>query len=121
MNLYDYKELVVWQKAMELARKIYLITKKLPKEEMFGMTSQMRRASVSIPSNIAEGHSRFSTKEYKQFLSIAHGSNAELETQLILCANIGYLPAGEVEPLLSDCFEITKMIYKIIDTLDKKS
>ena len=80
----SYRELIVWQKSMELAEKVYLLVKALPKEETYALSDQMRRAAVSIPSNIAEGHARQSQKEFLQFLCIARGSRAELETQLLL-------------------------------------
>ena len=76
----NYKELIVWQKAMDLTTEVYRLTKKSPKDELYGLTNQLRRATVSIPANIAEGNVRFSTKEYLRFLSIARGSKAEVET-----------------------------------------
>ena len=91
----DYKKLLVWQKAIELAIEIYKVTKSLPEDEKFGLSSQMRRAVISIPSNIAEGQSRHSKKEFIHFLRIAQGSNSELETQLILCENLSYLSARQ--------------------------
>lgn len=105
----DYRELVVWQKAMEVAKQVYLLVKKLPKEEIYALSDQMRRAAVSIPSNIAEGNARNSSKEYAQFLSIARGSKAELETQLLLCKETGYLAQTEIQPLLVQLKEIGKM------------
>jgi four helix bundle protein len=84
MSVKNYRELVVWQKAMGLAKLCYQVTKRFPKEEMFGMTSQIRRSAASIPANIAEGHGRTHTKDYLHFLSIAKGSLAEVETHLIL-------------------------------------
>lgn len=79
-----YKDLIVWQKSIELVKEIYLLTEDFPKEEIYGLTSQIRRCAVSIPSNIAEGKMRTTNKEFSHFLSIAYGSGAELETQLIL-------------------------------------
>ena len=90
----DYKELMVWQKSMDLVCAVYTCTKSFPKEELYGLTSQIRRASVSIPSNIAEGASRAGSKEFMQFLHIARGSASELETQLLLAERIGYLPTN---------------------------
>ncbi|MDR0305512.1 MAG: four helix bundle protein [Chitinispirillales bacterium] len=84
MGIKSYQELIVWQKAMDLAKEIYFLVKKLPKMEMFSLSDQMRRAVVSIPSNIAEGQARNSTKELIRFSAIANGSKAELETQLLL-------------------------------------
>ena len=86
-----HHDLNVWQEAMELTREIYMATAQFPREEVYALTNQMRRAVVSIPSNIAEGAARTSTKEFLQFLSIARGSLSELETQVILSENLGYL------------------------------
>src|SRR5574341_119035 len=86
----SYRDLLVWQKAMLLAKEIYLLTSKFPAEEKFGLTAQMRRAAVSVPSNIAEGHARQGTKEYLQFLSHAGGSLAELDTQTLLAINLNH-------------------------------
>ena len=112
-----YKDLVVWQKSVELTKAIYELTEKYPASEMYGLTSQMRRSAVSIPSNIAEGYRRSGKKEFKQFLSIAYGSGAELETQLEISKA---LPLGknltfdQAENLLS---EVMRMLNKFISTL----
>lgn len=86
----SYRDLRVWQDAMELTQMIYEVTSSFPKDEVFGLTNQLRRAAVSIPSNIAEGHARESTKEYLQFISVARGSLAELETQCLIAQRCGY-------------------------------
>ncbi|MFL6520935.1 MAG: four helix bundle protein [Chthoniobacterales bacterium] len=86
----NYKDLVVWQKAIALAKAIYQLTSRFPSEEKFGLVAQMRRAAVSIPSNIAEGQARHTTGEFIQFISHAEGSTAELETQLILSVELGF-------------------------------
>ena len=91
----SYQDLIVWQKAMDLVTEIYRITKNFPKEEIYGLTNQMRRAAISIPSNIAEGHARKSRAEYIRFLSIAQGSRAELETQILIAVRLGYLADDE--------------------------
>ena len=91
MKVKSYEELVVWQKAMVLARKVYVLQRGLPKEELYGLGDQIRRAVVSIPSNIAEGFGRESSNEFKHFLSIARGSLYEVKTQLQLAANLDYL------------------------------
>jgi four helix bundle protein len=93
----DYKDLHVWQKAMELAKQIYLLTNRFPSEEKFGLISQMRRAAVSIPSNIAEGQDRNTTGEFLQFLSHAERSSAELDTQLRLSIELGYCSSTNLE------------------------
>lgn len=113
-----YKDLIVWQKAMEMTTLLYKIIKKLPKEETYILSDQMRRAAISIPSNIAEGFGRNSKKEYLQFLYIANGSVCELETQLILCVNINYLSEMETQPLLDLLSEIGKIIMTITKKLN---
>ena len=112
--------MVVWQKAILAAKMVYTLVKRLPREELFALSSQMRRAAISIPSNIAEGHARNSTKEFLQFLSIAKGSKAELETQLILCVEINYLSAVDIAPIMSLLEEIGKMINSLIASLTPK-
>ena len=109
----DYKDLIVWQRSMELAEEVYRLVKKLPKEELFALSDQIRRAVISIPSNIAEGYERNSTKEYIHFLSIAKGSKAELETQLLLCTKIHYLNNSDIEKSISLIQEIGKMINSL--------
>ena len=106
----DYKDLLVWQKAMDLASSVYEITRKLPKEELYSLGDQMRRAAVSIPSNIAEGKARNSDKEFNYFLGISKGSCAELETQLLLAERVGYLKHEEIENVLSLLTEIRKIV-----------
>jgi four helix bundle protein len=87
----NFQDLRIWQKGIEVVRDIYILTKKFPKEELYGLTSQMRRSAVSIPSNIAEGFRRYHNKEYKQFLYITMGSCAELETQIIIANELNYI------------------------------
>lgn len=95
-SIKSYQDLTVWQKSMELVAWIYELTQHFPKEEMYGLVSQMRRSAISIPSNIAEGYSRRHRQEYIQFVRIAFGSGAELETQLIIAKKLGYTSTGEV-------------------------
>ena len=113
----DYKDLLVWQKAMSLVVEVYSITKLLPKEETFGLSDQMRRAAVSIPSNIAEGYGRQTPKSYAQFLTIARGSAYELETQLLLCQKIHHFASATINTLVSAISEITRMLTSIINKL----
>lgn len=113
----NQKELIVWQRAMDLAKEVYLLVKKLPKSEMYVMGDQMRRAAISIPSNIAEGHARQSKKEYAYFLSIVQGSKAELETQLELCVNVGLLTSDDIFTAKNQLDEIGKMIYTIVKSV----
>ena len=117
MEIQDFKDLVVWQKAMDLTTEVYRLTKKLPKDELYGLTNQLRRAAVSIPSNIAEGNARGSQREYVRFLSIARGSKSEVETQLLLCVKLGYLEPSETESALALCTEVGKMLTVMISKL----
>ncbi|HWZ98920.1 MAG TPA: four helix bundle protein [Candidatus Dormibacteraeota bacterium] len=105
-----YKELLVWQKVMNLAKLVYKLTVSFPADERFGIVSQLRRAAVSIPSNIAEGQARRGTKEFLQFLSIAEGSLAELETQLLLSVELQFCQKAQTEPALKEIDELQKMI-----------
>ena len=109
-----YKDLVVWQKSMDMTAMLYQLVKKLPKEETYALSDQMRRAAISVPSNIAEGFGRSSTKEYLHFLFISYGSICELETQLILSSRINYLSKNETQPVMDLLSEIGKMINAII-------
>ena len=118
-KLKSYKDLVVWQKSMDLVVEVYALVKKLPKEETYALSDQMRRSVVSIPSNIAEGYTRNSTVEYLRFLSIANGSRTELETQLIICTRIQYLTEKDTEKALAMSDEIGRIIYSIIGRLKK--
>ncbi|MBR3294263.1 MAG: four helix bundle protein [Oscillospiraceae bacterium] len=109
-----YRELIVWQKAMDLADEVYALTRRLPKEEQFALSDQLRRAAVSVPSNIAEGHGRQTEKEFKQFLSIAKGSVYELETQITICLRQGYLTEEQAHSALSLCEEVGKMLTRLM-------
>ena len=115
----SYRDLVVWQKAVEFVTEIYRLTHTFPKEEMFGLMSQMRRAAVSIPSNIAEGHGRLSRKEYIHFLGNARGSMAELETQVIIAVNLGYLDEGKTNRLLEQAGELGRILNGLLASLRK--
>ena len=105
-----YRDLVVWQQAMDVAVETYRLTSSFPKEEMFGLTSQMRRAAVSIASNIAEGEGRKSKNEFSHFLGIALGSKSELETQLILSERVNLLKTTDTEPIKKSLDDIGKML-----------
>ena len=105
-----FKDLLVWQRGMALARLIYQITRQFPNEEKFGLVSQMRRAAVSVPSNIAEGQARHSTGEFVQFISHAEGSLAELETQLRLSVELGFCQEREGHEMLALMEELRKML-----------
>ena len=114
MAIDSYRKLIVWQKSFQLVKDIYLLTKDLPKDEQFGLVSQMRRCAISIPSNIAEGQQRNDAKEYRQFLGVARGSAAELSTQLLL---VQELYSKEVSMLLEDIESIQKMLYSLLQKL----
>ena len=114
MSYKSFKDLIVWQKGMQLAQEVYKITESMPKEELFSLTNQMRRAVISIPSNIAEGQGRNSDTEFARFLSIAQGSRAELETQLLLCNSLNYLTEEQTATAFSLCDEISKIISSLI-------
>lgn len=117
MKVNSYKDLEVWRKSMQLVEEIYLIAHKLPKSEIFGLISQIQRAAISIPSNVAEGSRRGSKLEYIHFLNIARGSAAELETQLLIISKIYSI---EVSSTLSLLDEISKMLYSLIFRLKNK-
>jgi len=108
-----FKELKVWQKGIEIVKDIYEITKLFPKEEMYGLTSQMRRSAISIPSNIAEGFKRYHTKEYKQFLYIALGSIAELETQIVIAKEVGLLEDLMMDAMNEKLDHTSKMLSSL--------
>lgn len=115
----SYKDLIVWQKSYKLCLLVYSITKKFPKEETFGLVSQMRRSSVSIPSNLAEGNTRLSKKDHTHFVRIAYGSGAELETQIELSKDLGYMPETEYTEATSLLLEVMKMLNTLILSLSK--
>ena len=116
----SYRDLVVWQKSMDLAESIYSCTRSFPCEEMYGMILQMRRAGASVPSNIAEGQARNNSGEFRQFLGIARGSVAELETWILLCERLGYLDSAGSENLLANCEEIQKLLTGLKNSLKTK-
>jgi len=109
------KDLIVWQKSVALAVKIYQVTKKYPREEIYGLTSQIRRAAISIPSNIAEGHGKRSRLSFASHIDIALGSAAELETQLEISIKIGFLSQSDSDSLLAELNEIVKMLYGLLN------
>jgi len=117
MKLTSFRQLIVWQKGIELATKIYKTTEQFPKSEIFGIRNQMRRASVSVPSNIAEGRERGTRKDFVQFLRISLGSIAELETQIEISKNVGFIVKNDYENIIDTIVEIRKMLYKMIDKL----
>lgn len=117
----SYKELVVWEKSILLVESMYTITRSFPDDEKFGLTAQMRRSAISIPSNIAEGHDRKSSKEFNQFLRIAYGSSSELETQLIISYKLGFISTETYVKYCEDLTEVRKMLNKLISSILTKS
>lgn len=119
MDSRPHRKLDVWQKAMALVKDIYTITAEFPESEGYGLTSQMRRAAVSIPSNIAEGAGRRGHKEFLQFINIAQGSVSELDTQLELATMVGYLDAECRDDLTEKLTDLTKMLYGLARAIKK--
>jgi len=116
-----FRDLRVWQCGMELVEEVYRPTRCFPKEELYGLTSQLRRAAVSIPSNIAEGQTRKHVKEFLQFLSTAQGSLAEVQTQIELAGRLKYLSAEQIEPALALADSLAKQLYALQSSLaDRK-
>jgi four helix bundle protein len=120
MSVRHYRELVVWQKGMALAKLWYGVTKSFPKDELFGMTSQIRRAATSIPANIAEGHGRSHTKEYLHHISIARGSLAELETHVILSHEVALLSETDLNACLKIADEVSRMLAALRTALRRR-
>src|SRR5580658_9656147 len=116
----SYRDLRVWQRGIELVESIYVITQSFPKQEIYGLTSQMRRAAVSIPANIAEGHSREHTKEFRNFLSMAQGSISELETELEIATRLGYEPTQQFNGLMVQIAGLAKQVRALREVLAKR-
>jgi four helix bundle protein len=116
----SYRDLLVWQKAMLLVSAVYKLARTFPDSERFGLTSQMQRAAVSIPSNIAEGQGRLATKEFRRFLGIAQGSLRELETQLLISIDLGYASSSQANACLELADEIGRMLSALIKALDRR-
>jgi four helix bundle protein len=117
-NVNSYRDLIVWQKSMQTVLLLYALTKEFPKEEIYGLVSQMRRAAVSIPSNIAEGKYRRTKKDYVQFLRIAYASGAELETQIEIAKRLGYGSPQAIEKSEVQLTEVMKMLHSMIRKLE---
>ena len=118
--LKNYRDLKVWQKSYQVCLKIYTITKDFPKEETYGLTSQLRRAAVSIPSNIAEGYGRKTTPDYIRYLYIAYGSNCELETQILLSGDLEYIKSEKLKEIQEAMGEVERMLKALIKSLEKR-
>jgi four helix bundle protein len=117
----SYKDLVAWQKSMGLVTATYRATAGFPRDELFGLTSQLRRAAVSIPSNIAEGQGRLSEKEFRYFLGQARGSLMEGETQLQIAENLGYLQKEQTSSLLQSCAEVGRILNGLLASVSKQA
>ena len=115
-----FRDLIVWQRSMNFVTRIYELTAQLPKNELYGLTSQIRRCAVSIPSNIAEGSKRGTRKDFRQFILIAYGSSAELETQIDIARRLQYLAADAVMPILEELSAIQRMIHKLSQSLHQE-
>lgn len=120
MTVKNYRDLIVWQKAMDLVVAVYELSAKFTRDEIFGLTFQVRKAAVSAPSNIAEGQSRWSTKEFLHHLSIAHGTVAEVETQTFVAIRVKYVTQEEASTVLNLSIEVKKLINALANTLEKR-
>ncbi len=120
MTVKNYRDLIVWQKAMDLVVLVYQAAADFPKEELFGLRAQTRRAAVSAPSNIAEGQGRRTTREFLNFLSIAHGSLREVETQVLIAGRLKYLSDKKVEGVLNLAAEVGRLNTRLMDSLEKR-
>jgi four helix bundle protein len=115
----SYRDLVSWQKAMDLVTETYRATARFPRDEIYGLTSQLRRAAVSIPSNIAEGQGRFGAAEFRHFLRQANGSLMELETQILIAERLDYITSDEANNLLNNAAEVGKILNGLIASLER--
>jgi len=120
MEITSYRDLKVWQAAIDLAEGVYSLSRDFPKSELYGLTSQMRRAAVSIAANIAEGHGRETTGAFIQFLRVTQGSVKELETHLIIAGRLDLASSSETEMLLANCDELGRMVRGLIRSLQER-
>ena len=112
-----YTDLIAWKKAMDMAEAVYRATEVFPNREMFALTQQLHKAAISVPSNIAEGHARFSPRDFRHFLRISRGSTAELETQLTLARRLGYMSEQELHRLMSQVCEVGRLLTGLINSI----
>jgi len=117
--MHNFQELKIWQKAISVAEQIYILSSRFPSEEKYGLTSQIRRSAISIPSNIAEGAGRNTNGEFKNFLGIANGSTNELCTQLIISERLKLVSEEKIKPIINDLMEIQKMNFTLIKKFTK--
>ena len=113
----SYRDLTTWRKARALVKNVYELTKLLPAEDLYGLTRQIRRAAVSVPSNIAEGYGRGSRKDYMRFLQMGRGSLYELETQLLPASDLGYVDQARMEPVLAEVGECSRLLHGLLRSL----
>jgi four helix bundle protein len=116
---HNYRDLIVWQRAIELAKLVYQVTECFPKHELYGLAAQVRRAAVSVPSNIAEGQGRLSRKGFRQFLGQARGSLLELETQIVIARELGYLTQEAVQPVFNCSDEVSRLLHGLITSMSR--
>jgi len=119
MKVKNYQELIVWQKAMDLVEDIYTASRTFPREETYGLMSQVRRAAVSIPSNIAEGQGRRTTPDFLRHLSIAYGSLREVETQILIATRLRYLAQGKCQDILNVAAEVGRLLNGLMSSLTR--
>jgi len=120
MAVASYRELIAWQKGIVLVTDCYRLTQAFPRQEMYGLSSQIRRAAVSIPANIAEGQGRLTTGEFKQFLGHARGSMFELESHALIACNLGYLSDQDTQKIAGQIHELGKLVNGLLKALDRK-
>lgn len=120
MPVRNYQDLIAWQKAMELVKLTYRLSKSFPREEQFGLTAQIRRAVVSVPSNIAEGQGRRTTKDFLRHLSIAYGSLRETETQNLIAEMLGFISADESREVIDKCGEVGRLLNGLVSSLEAR-
>ena len=116
-----YRDLVAWQKAMELVTEVYRVTQRFPTEEMYGLTAQVRRAAVSVPSNIAEGQARYSHLDFQRFLRQARGSLVEVETQILIAVNLGFMDGKDAKPILTRAGEVGRIVNALLNSIRKRT
>ena len=120
MGVRNYRDLILWQKAMDLVELVYKVTTHFPQDELYGLRSQIRRAAVSVPSNIAEGEGRHSVRDFSRFLSIANGSRREVETQTLIARRLGYITAQDCEMVLALAAEVGRLRQGLADSLNRE-
>ena len=120
MKIEKYEQLIAWQKAMNLVEAVYIASGVFPKQEVYGLTGQLRRAVISVPSNIAEGQARSTSKEFLRYLRIAQGSLGEVETQLMIAARLQYINGEEIHPLLAKAREVGRLIRGLSAAIERR-